>query len=73
MIILEDLLNNYVELQGDVRICYYDYEANVRVIIPESEWDKYLGCNVHYIYADSETWEPDSVMAVYVEIDKEED
>lgn len=73
MITLRDLYCNDTEIQGDMRLCYYDYDKEERVIIPESKWDEYLDCDIHFIYVDREAWEPDSVAVIYVEIRKKED
>lgn len=70
MITLNDLMDN-IELQGETRVCYYDYDTDTRIIIPEDEWEKYTNCEVKYIYSDKEPFERIGHSAVYIEIDLE--
>lgn len=60
MITVGQLLNN-VEMQGETKICYFDYDKCERIEVPESAeiYDK----NIKYMYPENDT--------IYIEFDNE--
>lgn len=68
---LNDMLDQGIEFQSKVRLCYYDYEEEQRVIV---NWRRAPGlyercCNaeIRYIYTD-EGAEEDSELIIYIEV-----
>ena len=69
-----DLLDQGIEFQGEVRFCYWDDEKEVRVCgkdIPEL-YDILKNEPIRYIYPDKESNEHGDVV-IYVEVEKPKD
>jgi hypothetical protein len=58
---IRDMQNAGIEIQGSVNYCYYDYEAEHRVVItPEEAADR----EIKYIYCEDEK--------LYIEVEGKE-
>ena len=68
---LNDMLDQGIEFQSEVRLCYYDYDKDERI---KADWVKAPGlyescCNaeVRYIYTDKEKEENGEII-IYIEV-----
>lgn len=71
---IKDLLDQGIDFQSEVRLCYWDDEKEVRVCckdIPEL-YDILENEPIRYIYTDKESSERGDVV-IYVEVEKPED
>ena len=69
---INDMLDNCIDFQGEVRICYYDYRRGERIlansIADATVYDMLYNQPIKYIYADKEPGESGE-QVVYIEVE----
>ena len=69
---VNDMLDNCIDFQGEVRICYYDYRRGERIlansIADATVYDMLYNQPIKYIYADKEPGESGE-QVVYIEVE----
>ena len=71
MMTINDLLDQGIEFQSEVRLCYYDYDKDERVVVNDDP-EMYQRCSeepIRYIYADKEHNE-EGERVIYIEVRK---
>lgn len=71
MFTLNDLLDQSIEFQSEVRLCYYDYDKDERVVVNDDP-EMYQRCSeepIRYIYTDKERGE-EGERVIYIEVRK---
>lgn len=71
MMTFNDMLDQGVEFQSEVRLCYYDYRKGDRVMANESTdsrlYNTLANQEIRYIYTDKEIGES-TEQAIYIEV-----
>lgn len=71
MMTFNDMLDQGVEFQSEVRLCYYDYRKGDRVVANELAdqrlYDILANQEIRYIYTDKEIGESGEVV-IYIEV-----
>lgn len=69
---VNDMLDNCIDFQGEVRICYYDYRRGERIlansIADTTVYNMLYNQPIKYIYADKEPGESGE-QVVYIEVE----
>lgn len=69
---VNDMLDNCIEFQGEVRICYYNYRRGERIlansIADATVYNMLYNQPIKYIYADKEPGESGE-QVVYIEVE----
>lgn len=69
---VNDMLDNCIDFQGEVRVCYYDYRRGERIlansIADAKVYDMLYNQPIKYIYADKEPGESGE-QVVYIEVE----
>lgn len=68
---LADLLDQGIEFQSEVRLCYHDYDKDERVVVNDDP-EMYQRCSeepIRYIYTDKERGE-EGERVIYIEVRK---
>ena len=61
MYTLQDLLTSGVDIQSEYKVCYYDYDNDIRVCLKEDELQPYMGKTIRYLYCE------DNILYIEVE------
>ena len=69
---VNDMLDNCIDFQGEVRICYYDYRRGERILASSianaTVYNMLYNQPIKYIYADKELGESGE-QVVYIEVE----
>ena len=69
---VNDMLDNCIDFQGEVRVCYYDYRRGERIlansIADATVYNMLYNQPIKYIYADKEPGESGE-QVVYIEVE----